>query len=393
MLMPNARRLARVTVVAAATVFALAACAPTAHPHSLHPQHSATQPTSKTSLSPSASASAKPVAVAAPKIRVPLTCNQVAPAGQLASTLSKPVTLDNNLQAIDDPWLPSDLEPYAWVQDGALVCDFGTNSEDSISYRANIMPDATQALWAPYFAQQTAPSSFNITPSPYGPNSNLNCESIYNYAECDLDVLVGTTWIDLQGYTDVPSDLTVAQAGAKFEPLFTTTVNAVKNADISEPAWTDPAATTVSVSSDYTSLDAALSAAIGLQVSTQEYEYGPTISEPTDDLYIPVHFDYFQDDTTAAEINIKVLPQGAWAWSAITAAAASEPNYATVTGIGDKAISYSITGQQNPLESVVEVIKGHNLFSVEVDTTPPAATPSVLTLAKEAAAVVAAKIG
>jgi hypothetical protein len=308
--------------------------------------------------------------------------------------LSEAVVPSNGYQAIGEPWLPSDLEPYAWVQDGALVCDFGrTTGTDSTTYEADIMPDATQALWSPYFAQQTAPSAFNITPSPYGPNSNLNCESIYNYAECDLDMLVGTTWITLQGYANVPSDLTVAQAGAKFEPLFSATVNAVKNVTISEPAWTDPGATAVNVSSDYTSLDTALSTALGLPVTTQEYEYGPTIEEPTDDLYIPVHLDYYQDDTTAAEINIKVLPGGAWAWSAITAAAATEPNYATVTGIGDKAISYSVTGQQNPLESVVEVIKGHNLYSVEVDTAPPASTPSVLTIAKEAAAVVAAKIG
>src|SRR5476651_1958482 len=151
------------------------------------------------------------------------------------------------------------------------------------------MPDASLALWSPYLAQLSAPSSFNIVPSPYGTNSNLNCEYSYHALDCDLEVLIGSTWVSLYGYSDEYPAGTVAAAATKFAPLFNTAVAAVKAATIAEPLWTDPAATTVSLSSDYDALATALGAALGSPVQTQDYEFGPAIEEATDDSLIPVH--------------------------------------------------------------------------------------------------------
>ena len=387
--MSKPRRFVLVSLVAVAALLALAACAPAAHiPGS--GGHATAAPGS----SPSPSATAKPVAVAPPKIRVPLTCEQLAPAAQVTSVLGAPETLNTTDQLKGEPWQPFDLEPYAWVQDGARVCNYSTASTSDLTfYRAYVMPDASLALWTPYLTQLSAPSSFNVVPSPYGANSNLNCEYGYHTLDCDLEILVGSTWVSLYGFSDEYPASTVAAAAAKFAPLFNTAVAAVKAATIAEPLWTDPAATTVGLSSDVDSLDAELSTALGSAVSNQSYDYGPAIAESTDDAVIPVHLGYYQDGVGNYALNIQVLPQGAWAWSAITTAAASEPALTTLSGLGDKAISFNVTGGLNPYESVIVVAKGHNLFSVEVDTADAPSGAGTLTIAKNAATLIASKIG
>jgi hypothetical protein len=387
--MSKPRRFVVVSLVATAALLALAACAPATHIH--RPGgHSGGAP----GATASPSATPKPVAVAPPQIRVPLTCEQIAPAAQVSSVLGAPETLNSSDQAKGDTWKPFDLEPYAYVQDGARVCNYSTASATDLTfYRAYVMPDASLALWTPYLAQQSAPSSFNIVPSPYGANSNLNCEYSYHALDCDLEVLIGTTWVSLYGYSDEYPAGTVAVAATKFAPLFNTAVAAVKAATIAEPLWSDPAATSVGVTSDYDAFDAALSTALGATVQNQSYEFGPTIEEATDDALIPVHLNYYEDSVNNDIVNIQVLPQGSWAWSAINAAATSEPGYATVAGIGDKAISFGVTGGDSPNELALVVIKGHNLFTVEVDTSDAPSVAGLPDLAKKTAILVASKIG
>jgi hypothetical protein len=387
--MSKPRRFALLSLVTATALLALSACAPATHTPG-HGGHATAAPGASSSPTPTP----KPVAVAPPTIRVPLTCEQIAPAAQVTSVLGAPETLNTTDQAKGEAWQPFDLEPYAWVQDGARVCNYSTvGPSDLTFYRAYIMPDASLALWSPYLAQLSAPSSFNIVPSPYGTNSNLNCEYGYHTLDCDLEMLVGSTWISLYGFSDEYPASTVAAAAAKFTPLFNTAVAAVKAATIAEPLWTDPAATTVSLSSDVDSLDTALSTALGSAVANESYDYGPTIGESTDDAVIPVHLGYYQDGVGNYALNIQVLPQGAWAWSAINTAAASEPGLATVSGLGDKAISFNVSGGLNPYESVIVVSKGHNVFSVEVDTADVPSGPGTLTIAKKAATLIASKIG
>ena len=385
--MSKPRRLALLSLVAATALLALAACAPASHLPG-HGVHRTATPGSTASPSPTA------VAVAPPRIRVPLTCEQIAPAAQVSSVLGAPETLNTTDQFKGQAWQPFDLEPYAWVQDGARVCNYSTSSPSDLTFfRAYVMPDASLALWTPFLAQQSAPSSFNIVPSPYGANSNLNCEYGYHTLDCDLEILIGSTWLSLYGFSDEYPASTVAAAAAKFAPLFSTAVAAVKSATIAEPLWTDPASTTVGLSSDVDSLDAALTTALGSPVSNQSYDYGPTIGESTDAAVIPVHLGYYQDGVGNYALNIQVLPQGAWAWSAITAAAASEPGLSTVTGLGDKAISFNVTGGPTPYESVIIVSKGHNVFSIEVDTGDVPSGPGTSTIAKKAATLIASKIG
>jgi hypothetical protein len=383
--MSKPRRIALLPLVVATALLALSACAPATHVpgHGVHRTPASSAPPSAT-----------PVALAPPTIRVPLTCEQIAPAAQVTSVLGAPESVNTTDQAKGVAWAPFDLEPYAYVQDGARVCNYSTTGASDLTfYRAYVMPDASLALWTPYLAQLAAPSSFNITPSPYGANSNLNCEYGYHTLDCDLEILIGSTWVSLYGYSDEYPASTVAAAAAKFAPLFNTAVAAVKTATIAEPLWTDPAATPVSITSDYGALATALSTALGSPVQTQDYEFGPAIEEATDDSVIPVHLGYYQDSVDNDVLNIQVLPQGAWAWAAIKAAAASEPGYATVAGLGDKAISFNVTGGAVPYESVIVVIKGHNLFSVEVDTGDVPSGPGVPTIAQKAATLVASKIG
>ncbi|MDQ1546531.1 MAG: hypothetical protein QOH69_1435 [Actinomycetota bacterium] len=385
--MSKPRRLVLLSLVAATALLALTACAPASHLPG-HGVHRTSTPGSTASPSPTA------VAVAPPKVRIPLTCEQIAPAAQVTSVLGAPETLNTTDQLKGQAWQPFDLEPYAWVQDGARVCNYSTASPSDLTFfRAYVMPDASLALWTPFLAQQSAPSSFNIVPSPYGANSNLNCEYGYHTLDCDLEILIGSTWLSLYGFSDEYPASTVAAAAAKFAPLFSTAVAAVKTATIAEPLWTDPAASTVGLSSDVDSLDAALTTALGSPVSNQSYDYGPTIGESTDAAVIPVHLGYYQDGVGNYALNIQVLPQGDWAWSAIAAAAASEPGLATVTGLGDKAISFNVTGGPTPYESVIIVSKGHNVFSIEVDTGDVPSGPGTSTIAKKAATLIASKIG
>jgi hypothetical protein len=325
---------------------------------------------------------------------VPLTCAQIAPASQVTSVLSAPEVLDNSQPQKGTHWLPSDLEPYAYIQDGALVCNYETAAPSDLTfYRASVMPDASPALWAPFFANASAPTEFTINPSPFGANSTIDCEGSYHNLHCGLEMLIGTTWVSLYGYSDDGTVQSAAQAAARFQPLFATAVNAVKAATIAGPRWKDPAATTVDVSSDYTSLDSALTTALGSAVSTEEYQFGPDVEEATDFAVIPVHLGYYHDYVGNDALGIQVLPQGAWAWSAINAAAASEPGYATLSGLGDKAIRFTVTGGTSAYESVVVVQKGHNLFSVEVDTSDIPSAAGVDTIAKNAAILIASRIG
>lgn len=386
--MSKPRRVVLVSLFAVAALLLLAACAP-----ATHIRKSGGSKVGGAS-SPSASATPKAVVIAPPKVRVPLTCAQLAPASQVTSVLAAPEVLDNTQPLKGVHWLPSDLEPYAQVQDGALVCNYSTAAPSDLTfYRAYVMPDASPALWSQFFTSASAPTAFTITPSPYGSNSTINCEGSYHNLNCGLEILIGSTWVSLYGYSDDGPTMSVAAAAARFAPLFTTAVNAVKAATIAEPAWKDPAATTVSLSSDYTSLDAELTTALGSEVQTEAYQYGPEVEEAPDDAVIPVNLHYYQDYVGNYALNIKVLPQGAWAWSAITAAAASEPGYAVLSGPGDKAISFGVTGGTSPYESVVVVIKGHNLFSIEVDTSDVPSGPGTLTVATKAAALIASKIG
>jgi len=392
--MSNSRRSVLVSLLAVTALLTLAACAPATHDSLAGGQSTTTKSGSSGTPSPGSTAKPKPKSVAPPKVRVPLTCEQLAPAAQVSTALGAPETLNTTDQDKGNPWQPFDLEPYAYIQDGARVCNYSTaNPSDLSFFRAYVMPDATAALWDPYFAQISAPSSFNITPSPFGAESNLNCQSMYHILSCELNILIGSTWVDLFGNSDEYPASTNAAAEAKFMPVFSTAVAAVKASTIAEPLWKDPAATSVGVSSDYAALDASLTTALGSPVQTQSYEYGPTVEEPTDDSVIPVHFGYYGDSVNNDVLNIQVLPQGSWAWSAILAAAASEPGYTAVSGLGDKAVSFSVTGGESPSEVAVVVIKGHNLFTVEVDTSDAASAPGVLGVAKQAATVVAAQIG
>jgi hypothetical protein len=386
--MPLLRRTVSVAGVAVAALLLLGACAP-AVPIALHtPGHH-----HHASASPTPSATPTPTPVAAPIVRIPLTCEQLAPAAQVSSVLGAPEVLDNKDQSKGDPWLVSDLEPYAYIQDGTQACNYATPAATDLTfYRAYFMPDASLALWTPYFAQLSAPSKFNITPSPFGANSNLNCESQYHIFDCDLEMLVGSTWISLYGNSDEYPATTIAATEAKFLPLFTTAVNAIKAATIAEPLWSDPAATAVNISSNPASLNTVLAAAVGSSINTQENGYGPTIEEATDESVIPVHFYYFNDYAGNYALNIDVLPQGSWAWSAISAAASAKPDYAALAGIGDEAFSFRIIGGESPYEYAIVVEKGHNLFSVEADTPTVSASAGTLAIAEKAAKAIAGQI-
>lgn len=389
--MSNARRVALIAAISTVAVLTLGACAPA---QITLPGGSGTgSPSTSASTAPTATPTPTAVAVAPPEVRVPLTCEQIAPAAQVTSVLGAPESLNTTDQTKGDPWLVSDLDPYAYVQDGARVCNYSTPAAADLTfYRAYIMPDASLSLWNPYFAQLDVPSKFNIQPSPFGAKSVLTCENDYHIFDCDLEMLVGSTWISLYGYSDEYPAGTIAATKAKFLPLFTTAVNAVKAATIAEPAWTDPAATTVNITSDPASIRPALHASIGHPATFEETGYGPAIQEATDDALIPVHYDWFNGGVTNYDLTVEVLPGGSWAWAAISAAASAKPNYTAITGLGDEAFSYKVVGGANPYEYAIVVSKGHNLFSVEVDTASAAHAAGALTTAMKAATGIAGLI-
>jgi hypothetical protein len=381
----NSRRLLATTgaLLGCAIVLALAGCAPATQ----HPQGT---PTILHSPGQGHRSSATPrptkaAALAPPVVRVPLTCDQIAPVAAISAALGTTVTPAS-------PWEVADLEPYAYVQDGTLSCDWSsTIAGDSSDYSVLVMPDITPARWAEETSDNAGVSNVS---NPFGANSFATVEGSPNQLEDNLDMLIGNTWLSISDFSDQTTQtFTDAQVSARFQTLLHTAVTAVTGVTIKEPLWSDPAATPVTGIADSSAEDQRLATAMGLPFGVDVYEPDLEAVGPLSEALLPVNFYRRGGGAGDYAITLQMLPQGSWAWSKVVAAASGEPGYVALSGLGDKAVTYNLATPASPYDSVIEGIKDHSLYSIEVSTANAAEGPTILDTAKKVATAVLTEIG
>jgi hypothetical protein len=235
-----------------------------------------------------------------------------------------------------------------------------------------VMPDVTPAAWASYTKDALTTSE---PASPFGGNTNVQCESSPGDLQCNLEAYIGTTWLSITDIsTKVATSLTTTAALARFKPVFTTAINAVTNGTIVEPPFGDADATAVNFSKDETISDSAISAASGVSGFQFHSEvWGPIIDEDGAGIGAlqPVNFRCEgggggSKSVGYYDITVEVLPAGAWAFPQIVESSNDLPSFATVDGVGTQAITYSLSGKYEPSDAIIEAVSGHNLFSIEV---------------------------
>ena len=379
------RRLAPAALLAAVALLTLGACAPATHPSAGHTGHAHSGGSGHSSSSPT------PVAVAPPVSRVGVTCSQVAPLAQVNSTIGATLVATGGLYDV------SDLTPYAFTQEGAIECDYGPSNPTSEVgfYEVEIIPDVSSTRWATFAGVNGADlAGYDIKPSPFGANTYLDCTATYHDLDCDLDALIGTTLLYIDDYSAEQPTESNAAAETHMMPLLTTAVNALKAATISEPAWTDPNATSVNISESEATVGTTISTAIGSTVSpaVDGADELPDPTQPESLVQYPLDFRSYVYDSPQFEMQVDVLPQGSWAFSQIAARTSSLSGYALIPGLGDQALGYSAALTNKPHAGVVEATKGDNLISVEIDTTDASEIPNLQTLAKKAATALLAQI-
>ena len=392
------RRSLVAALIAVCSLLLLSACAPatsgsTATLHTIRPHHGGSTPSPTPTVA----------ALAPPKVRIPVSCNQVAPTADLNSALDATVS--------PTPVVPYQLDSYEAIQDGALNCSWQgveTSTGPAATYSLYAMPDAT-ALWQQYAANGglgsvsypttylgvpavgTCYSDVTVTPHSYG---------------CTLDLLVGSIWLDVSAYSGTQvSPPTVAQAQAKFQPVFKAAISALQGVTVAEPAWSDPAASTINFTDSFGAVNqAGMAAAIGntyaIEIDQPDFSLaGALIAE-----YLPVNYRLSLGGGTGAgdtvtpannfSLDVAVLPSGSWAYKRIVQAVSGDPGFASLSGFGTKAVIFTAGSNSiDPDATTIVGIVGENLYSLTVTDPGAAGNPNTVTMAKAAAGYVVTEIG
>ena len=402
----STRRRSLVAVLVAACALALlSACAPAANGasatlHTVRPHHggSGSTPTPTPTVA----------SVTPPKVRIPLSCGQLVPAAQLNSTLGATLSTTAPSLLTTSTGVDPELNTYIATQAGALECSWtspvpsGGNAD--ATYDVMVMPDATTA-WNTYAA--TIHQYYSVA-NPLGANSWSSCwvqglASAGKDENCGFDILIGSTWLSVAAYTDEYSTIpTEAQAFTRFEPLFQSTIAAVKGTTVVEPAWTDPLATPVTFPSDGSAASpTGLATATGTAFSYNAAGFGPvnatTMNTSLSALLSTVNYHgelggVVTGTAGSLMMSVQVLPSGAWAYGAMKTAAASSAQFATLSGIGTAAFMYN-DAVGNPNEIVVVGTVGQNLYTISDGDSGAAGEPNPATVAKAAAGYLATQLG
>jgi hypothetical protein len=319
----------------------------------------------------------------------------------LAATLSTTAPDPSSISTGLDP----DLSPDIAVQQGALNCSWtspvGSDGNASATYDMSVIPDAA-AAWN---AEIGKIHQFYSVKNPLGPNSWSACwvqtlASANKDENCGLDILIGSTWLNMGAYTDqYGATPTEAQAFTRFEPLFQAGVATVKATTVTEPAWTDPQATAVTFPAGGGAVSATgLSAAIGLPFGFNAAGWGPVngtnIGTFFDAEVAPVNYHADNGGNTGAKqynLSDQILPSGAWSYGQLEASSTGYPLFSELPGLGTKAFMYGLSSPE-PNEVAIVGIVGENLYTVEVGTPGGAGAPVPLTVAKAAAAYIVSQL-
>jgi hypothetical protein len=359
-------------VAALATVLALSACAPAAHtgtgtgtPHAhAGSGHGGSVP------------APKPTPLAAPVTRVTKTCSQ------LVSTAALTTSVGVSVPFITPPATPD----VTFTQDGALTCNWSDNLPQDQMQASNhlvvwVLPDVPTASWSTALTTITEIGESKtsiITGDAYAwCNGATPAGTI-----CEIDTRVGTTWLSFEveslSKTFATSDLGLTH----FAPLINPIVAAAGSASfVTEPKWSNPAATATPTSCDAALPDSEIASVTGIAGFSS---IGPDLSDQES------LAEYWGAEANIGEVECdlaspdqqngvfaSITPGGSWAWSSTMAADSSQAGYTTVPSLGTQAVEYN-NGNSGGL--AIDWVRGGNLCGVNVSLTNPA---------KEAAAALA----
>jgi hypothetical protein len=362
-------RVALTAVVTLATIVGLSACAPV-HVSRTVPHVGVTQvPTLST---PS------PKALAAPVIRVTKTCAQLVSPSELMTAIG--VT-----PAAIAP--PDALDSDTLTQDGALSCHWSDDVAGDFQQTSNhlqlyVLPDITTTNWSQAnnaLSQDGETKTTLISGDAYG-----GCYSVAaTSTECNIDTLVGTTWIsaEVESLTKsfTTSDGGLTHFAALINPIV---VDAQSSGFVAEPRWSDPAATAVPADCDSTLPDAEIQSVTG---ATNIEAIGPDEAGQlgiSSSLGVEANLGFFECDLASEDqqsgFYLEVLPGGGWAWSLTKAYDSSQPGYSTVPKLGSQADEFS----SPDVGTTVNWVRGDNLLTLNVGLpTASQNAPDALTLA------------
>ncbi len=216
---------ARGVVVAAVVLLALAACAPAG---SVHPTGHASQ---HTTASPTATAAAP----TSPRSAIPATCVQLLPIATAVGAF--PVASGIALRESESTAPQNAIEVGA-RQVGGLHCLWGGTTRDDNGYDDSISLDVLGGA-ADVYHNNVVPNDGDEV-NTFGTASDVLCQGDPQFF-CFAQVLVGTTWIELD-YNSLGGDGEPASGSlGRFHPLLAGVVARVQGAGADRPLWTPPA--------------------------------------------------------------------------------------------------------------------------------------------------------
>jgi hypothetical protein len=286
----------------------LAGCAPAANGPTASPAAPAP------SVSPAATPT--PTPVAAPRIRVPLSCANVFTTSAVGALLGTTVKL-----AVDENTPPSDLDSIAQVQRGILTCTWGgkdkTDNGFDQALSVYVEPDATGDFTTNFSAVKN--NFGKPVLGTYGDQSAYGCVAHGGLA-CGANVLVGSYWLtvdlhDLDAANSVPKP----KAVSRLKTVLDTTVKALHGAGAASPAWVAPAGGLLPfcAQSGNTTIVRKAFASKGLDAVSADPESGTdvsTIGEQGDSF---AHCDWNQNVTDTnqnqeTDVEVSILDGGIW---------------------------------------------------------------------------------
>jgi hypothetical protein len=359
------------TVAALATVLALSACAPAAHNAGTTHAHAGSG--NGGGSVPVPKVTPKPKPLAAPVTRVTKTCTGLVPASALTTSVGVTVPVVTP---------PADLEAdVTFIQDGALTCNWSDNYPNDRQLSSNhlalwVLPDVPTASWAtatPTLVLSGEAKTSLIAGDAYGWCNSGQPSGIV----CQVDTRVGTTWLSME-VESLSKPFTTSDAGlTHFAALINPMVTAAGNASfVTEPKWTNPAATAIPATCDALLPDPEIDT---LAAVTGVDSIGPDLFDQ------PSLAEYWGAETNIGEVACDlasadqanaffpmVVPGGSWAWTRTVAADSSQPGYTTVPSLGTQAVEYT---DEN--STTLDWVRGGNLCRISVTLATRSKEPAV----------------
>ena len=314
-----------------------------------------------------ATPSPTPTPLAAPTTRISRTCSQLVSASALATSVGVTVPV------VTPPADPdSDI---IFAQDGALTCTWSDDYAKDAMQTSNhlvvwVLPDVASANWTT--AVKTLVDSGETKTTIIGGNAYGWCNpALPKGTICSIDTLVGTTWLSFEVESLTKTFANSNLGLSHFATLINPVVTAAGAAGfVSEPKWSDPAATATPATCAATLPSSEVETVTG---ATGIAPIGPDLSDQAslaEYLGAAANLDRVECDLASTDqqtgVFAVVVPGGGWDWSQVQAHDSAQPGYMTVPSLGTNAVEFSDAGSD---QEEIEWVRGDNLCSVDVSLT------------------------